>query len=88
LYAVNDRSLSSQSALLLPAAATSRDANVEDVVLRESLHSRCRQARPAFFATVLNTAVVVPFIGRGLQLRWIAAWLAVLLVLLLIRYRT
>lgn len=71
-----------------PLPATLHDASVEDAILRESLRSRCRQARPAVLALVLNTGLGVPVFGRGLPRGLLAAWLVLLVVLLLIRYFT
>jgi signal transduction histidine kinase/CheY-like chemotaxis protein len=61
-------------------------AGAERVLLLRSLESRCRQSRLAFPAMVINTTLLIPLIGRGLDLFVLLAWLAVLLTLLLARF--
>lgn len=62
------------------------EAAFETELLRGSLRSRCNQAKPAFAAMLLNSALTVPLLGRGLSPALLAIWLSALMTLLLIRY--
>lgn len=64
-----------------------RSARLDQEILRESILSRCRQARPAFLAMILNTGLTVPLLGRGLEPLPLAIWLVIMTILLLLRYR-
>src|ERR1041384_809036 len=63
------------------------NAALADALLRGSIQSRCRQAPIALIAMILNAALCILLLGRGLSSMAAAAWVLPSTALLLVRYR-
>ena len=63
------------------------NAALADALLRGSIQSRCRQAPIALIAMILNAALCILLLGRGLSSLAAAAWVLPSTALLLVRYR-
>ena len=69
------------------SSAPFSNAALADALLRGSILSRCRQAPIALIAMILNAALCILLLGRGLSSLAAAAWVLPSTALLLVRYR-
>ncbi len=68
-------------------AAEPDDRRLDTELLRGSVRSRTSQAGPALAVMVVNMVFIVPLLGGGLSLRLLAAWLVIIVSLLVVRKR-